>query len=206
MKIQHLILFLLFFTSAISHGFMTVAETANIIPTNTYRVGFEPQVLTNQGGGINATVFLDRGVNESTMGRVYLGAGAQDFTTGASVKYIPFPDVDQQPAMGIRGGARYTRNEGLNFLSVEVAPLLSKKISTEKGDFHPYVAVPFNYNITKEKNFVSSQMVFGNEWNVPEMDRTTVGAELGFSLSDSYSYISAYISYPLEQFKKRGSH
>lgn len=186
-----------------TYAYIAVSETAEIPSTEKYRIGFEPQILLNQGGGINATFFLDRGINESTSGRVYLGAGAQDFTFGGSAKYIPFPDYDKQPAMGLRLGARYTRLENTNFLSLELTPIISKVVDTEKGLFHPYIAVPINYFITKESNYVGTSMAFGNEWhNITNLEKATAGAEIGFSLNDSYSYISGYITYPLEQTRK----
>lgn len=186
------------------NAYMAISETAAIVPQDKYRIGFEPQILTNQGGGVNATLFADRGINDSTSGRVYIGGGAQDFTTGGSVKYIPFPDVDQQPAMGVRGGARYARSGSANILSVEFAPLISKVITTDSGTFHPYVAIPFNYIVTKEKNFVGTQMVFGHEWSIKDLEKAQIGAELGFSLNDSYSYISGGASpTPLNNSRKK---
>ena len=199
---KFLILFSIFLHFS-ANAYIAISETAEIPSSEGYRVGFEPQILLNSGGGVNATFFLDRGINESTSGRVYLGAGAQDFTFGGTVKYVPFPDYDKQPAMGIRAGARYTRLDSTNFLSLEVTPIISKVVDTNKGLFHPYIAVPINYFVTKERNFIGTSMAFGNEWtNIENLEKSTLGAEIGFSLNDSYSYISGYITYPLEQTRK----
>jgi hypothetical protein len=188
-----------------AHAYLSIAESGEILPQNKYQFGFEPQLLTNRGGGVNANVFFDAPFNESTSGRVTLGGGEIDFNGFASVKYVPFPDVGNQPAIGIRGGVGVAREDGENWLLAQFAPLISKKFDTEIGMTIPYIAIPFQFVNTKEENYTGSNIVFGSELHYHEVPNATFGAEIGAELNKSYSYISVYVSFPFDSTKGFGN-
>lgn len=188
-------------TSSQALAFLTISESAEIPAMTDYQFGFEPQILTNRGGGANATGFFDAPFNDSTVGRLWLGAGAVDFNFGGTVKYVPFPDVDTQPGIGIRGGAFYSRKDDINMLTLQIAPLFSKKVQTESGLFIPYAAIALNMNNTKDRNFTGSQMVLGTEFKTPEIPSMYFGAEVGLDLSESFSYISGTVTFPFDSSK-----
>lgn len=185
------------FLSSNAHAYLSIAESAEVLPVGKYSLGVEPQFLTNKGGGTNLNVFLNGSLNESTSARVTIGAGAIDFNAFASVKWVPFPDVDNQPAMGLRAGAGLARDGDENLLQLQVAPLISKKYETEYGLTVPYVAVPITFLNTKEENFVASNIAFGSEYTHPEVIGT-FGAEVGLDLNKSYSYISIFATFPFD--------
>lgn len=188
---------LVLFLSSNAHAYLSIAESAEVLPVGKYSLGVEPQFLTNKGGGTNLNVFLNGSLNESTSARVTIGAGAIDFNAFASVKWVPFPDVDNQPAMGIRAGAGLARDGDENLLQLQVAPLISKKYETEYGLTVPYVAVPVAFLNTKEENYVASNIAFGSEYTHPEVIGT-FGAEVGLDLNKSYSYISIFATFPFD--------
>lgn len=189
------------FASSSSLAYLTISETAELPPATYYQLGFEPQFLTNEGGGTNATVFFDAPFNESTSGRLWLGAGVIDFNVGATVKYVPFPDVDNQPGIGFRAGGFFARKNSENFLTLQLAPIFSKKVDTEHGLFIPYAAVALDITNTKEKNFTGSQVIFGSEYKTPEIPKMYFGLEAGINLNDSYSYISGTVTFPFDSSK-----
>ncbi|WP_413287784.1 hypothetical protein [Bdellovibrio sp. HCB337] len=187
--------------SSSAMAYLTISESAEIPAATNYQLGFEPQFLTNEGGGANATVFFDAPMSDSTSTRLWLGAGVIDFNVGATFKYVPFPDVDNQPGIGFRGGAFYARNSSENVLTLQVAPIFSKKVDTENGLFIPYAAVALDFTSTKEKNFTGSQIMFGTEYKTPEIPKMFFGLEAGFELNDSYSYISGTVTFPFDSSK-----
>ncbi|WP_374080041.1 hypothetical protein [Bdellovibrio bacteriovorus] len=167
-------------------------------------MGVEPQLLTNKGGGANFNVFFDTNINEATSARITMGAGAVDFNAFVSAKWMPFPDVDNQPAMGLRAGAGLARDEEENLLQLQLAPLLSKKFDTEYGLAVPYLAVPFTFLNTKEENLVASNLTVGSEFHYADWNQVTLGGEVGFDLNKSYSYISIFATFPFESQKGFG--
>lgn len=189
----------LFATTA--NAYQTISESTEIPLATNYQIGFEPQILTSRGGGANVTGFFDAPFNDSTVGRLWLGAGAIDFNLGATVKFVPFPDVESQPGIGIRAGGFFARKGDSNLLTLHLAPIFSKKVQSEYGLFIPYVAVSLNTTSTKERNFTGSQMVFGTEFKTPDIPTMYFGAELGLDLSESYSYVSGTVTFPFDSSK-----
>ncbi|QDK37540.1 hypothetical protein [Bdellovibrio sp. NC01] len=192
------------FLSSQAHAFMSMAESGELVPMGSYQVGFEPQLLTDKDSGGNFNLLLDAPLNDSTSARVVLGGGTIDFNAFASVKFVPFPDVDKQPAMGIRLGAGIARNEDDNILQLQAAPLLSKKYDTDYGLAVPYFAIPFTFLNTKDENFVATNLAIGSEFHYHEWNNVTLGGEIGLDLNKSWSYISIFASFPFESSKGFG--
>jgi hypothetical protein len=184
-----------------AHAYLTIGESTEVPKAADYQVGFEPQILTDGGGGSNFTAYFDSPFNDATTGRLWLGAGKIDFNVGATVKYVPFPDVDTQPGIGFRAGGFFARKSDLNILTLQLAPIFSKKWNTDAGLFIPYVAVALDLTNTKDRNYTGSQFVIGTEYKTTEIPNMYFGTEVGFNLQDSYSYISGNITFPFDSSK-----
>lgn len=185
-----------FLLSRVSHAFLTVNETAEILPENFYQIGVVPQLILNDGGGFNAGVFVDSHLQEDLDGRITVGGGQTDFWTQASVKWVPFPDVDRQPAMGARAAVIYARDEAKNFLGLQIAPLLSKKADSQYGEMIPYASLPITFFSTKDSSYVSSQFTVGAEW--VQDPQYHYGAEFNLNLNNSLSSLTLYMTFPFE--------
>ena len=191
-------LLLSFLLSPQAHAYLSLAESGELVQDGKYQVGAEAQLLTNRGNGANINAFFDTRLNESMSGRLSMGGGSVDFNAFASAKWIPFPDVDNQPAMGLRFGAGIARDEDLNLIQLQVAPLASKRYQTDIGLMVPYVALPFTFLNTKEENYVASNIAFGTEYSHPDFEYGFFGVEIGAELSKSYSYISIFATFPFD--------
>lgn len=199
--IQFILLLIVFLGQGVHAGYLTVLESGEMLPQNQYRIGVIPQVVTSDTSGINIDGTLDALWNESASSRFYLGVGKMDFHLGGSLKYVPFPDVDKQPAIGLRTAAWYARYKDEGYFTVSVGPLVSKKVKHEKGIFAPYVALPINYTLNRTRDYYSQQFVVGTEFVTPETELFTWAAEIGLNLKDSYSYIAMYVGYQFDQSK-----
>ena len=199
---KYLVLGLLVGSNA--HAFMSIAESGEILPANTYQVGVEPQLLTDKNPGGNLDLFFDAPLNDSTSARLLLGGGSVDFNAFASVKWMPFPDVDKQPAMGLRVGAGVARDEDQNILQLQVAPMVSKKFDTDYGMSVPYLAVPFTFVNTKDDNFVATNLTVGSEFHYHEWKDVTLGGEVGLDLNKSWTYLSVFATIPFDSAKGFG--
>jgi hypothetical protein len=179
-------------------GYLAIHESGEILPDNGYQFGLAPQLLLNNGGGGNFDAFIDAPLNESSSFRVQTGVGKVDFHLSAGIKYIPFPDVDQQPAIGAKVSAWYARVSSENIMTVQIAPLISRRFNSEHEVFVPYIALPININNGKDRNWTGTQFVIGSEWRNPEFPNILTGAELSMSLNDSYSSLSAFLAFPFD--------
>ncbi|MBC7419405.1 MAG: hypothetical protein H7328_01640 [Bdellovibrio sp.] len=190
------IFFAAFILSRTSHAYLAVNETAELLPDGYFKFGVAPQLRLSDGGGLNVGAFFDTFIADDLNGRFELGGGKTDFWSQASVKWVPFPDVERQPALGIRGAFIYARDENLDFYNFQVAPMMSKVADTRYGKMIPFVALPITFMNTKNNSTTATQFTVGAEWfSNKDMH---VGAEIDLNLSKSYTSVSTFISFPFD--------
>ena len=177
-------------------GFLTINETAEILPENFYKIGIAPQLFISDGGGFNVDVYADMHLFDDVDGRITFGMGEIDFSAQASVKWVPFPDIDRQPAMGLRAAIGHVRDEDQNFIHLQLTPIISKKADTRYGNMIPYVGLPITNISHTDASFTATQFTMGAEW-FPRDDRH-IGAELNLNMNKSISSISIFCSFPFE--------
>ena len=187
-----------------SFAFLGVHETAELLPAGLNRVGIIPQLYVANGGGIEAAFFLDLSLAENLNSRIEVGSGVTDFWVAGSVKWIPYPDHDKQPALGLRGKLIYAREKNVNFYNTQLTPMLSKKVQTANGLFIPYAGLPITFIYqSSTQNFRAEQFCFGSEWVINQDFQ--VGAEFEMSLNNAINTISAYLNFQFDEkigFKK----
>ena len=213
-KILVLIVFLFASTFLLSRpsqaSYLALNETAELLPDGLFKLGVAPQLKLSDGSGFNVGFYADANMTEDTNVRFTIGGGKIDFWTSASVKWVPFPDVGRQPAIGGRVGLIYARSESVNFYNVQISPIVSKLADTTYGKMIPYVGLPITFVSadkdlgTDGKNYVATQFAVGAEW-FSNQDMH-VGAEIDLNLSKSFTSANVFISFPFDQsvgYKKR---
>lgn len=188
---------ILCFTHSAS-AYLTQLQSGESLGTNQYRIGFIPQLVTNDSAGVNFDTALDAGWNDSMSSRFYIGGGKMDLHLGGNFQWVPFPDVDKQPAIGVRAGTWYARYKDENYLTFSIAPLVSKKIEHRGEILTPYVAAPINYTFNKTKDYYSQQFVIGSEWIHPQIKKWSFAAEIGLNLKDTYSFVAIYAGFQFD--------
>lgn len=193
-----------FLLSRTSEAYLSLKETAELVPDGIFKLGVAPQLKLSDGSGFNIGAYFDTSLSEDMNGRVEIGGGETDFWTSGSVKWVPFPDVGRQPAIGGRLALIYARDEKVNFYNVQFSPIISKLANTTYGKMIPFVGLPITWVSTKDDSFVSTQFAVGAEWfSNKDMH---VGAEIDLNLNKSFSSLTAFISFPFDQaigYKKR---
>lgn len=190
-----------FLLSRTSQAYLALNETAELIPAGYYTLGVAPELKLSDGlgdgSGLNVGVYVDTSLTDDMNARFNVGGGKVDFWTSASVKWVPFPDVGRQPAIGFRGALIYARDESVNFYNVQLSPIISKLAETTYGKMIPFVGLPITFVSTKDDSFVASQFAVGAEWF---SNKTVhVGGELDLNLSKSFTAISVFFTFPFDQ-------
>lgn len=197
---------LLFLPLTTSANYLSIGESGEMIPTDSFRLGGSLQTLSAGKGGLNIGGFLDAGWRDDLSSRFLFGVGSVDFHMGGTLKYIPFPDVGNQPALGLRTAFWLTRIEDTSVTTFQVAPLASKKININKGNLTSYFALPINFVFFKNKNETGTQFTVGAEYEHPDMHDVFFAAEVNLNLNKSESGLSVFASIPFDNktgFKKR---
>ncbi len=184
-----------------SASYLALNETAEILPEGYFKLGLAPQLKMSDGTGFNMGVYVDAPLDQDLNGRVTVGAGKTDFWTSASLKWVPFPDVEKQPALGLRGAVMYARyeedKENRDFINFQFSPIVSKLADTRYGKMIPYVGLPITLVTRSGKTEMATQFAVGAEW-FSNQDMH-VGAELDLNLNKAFTAASVFISFPFDQ-------
>ena len=194
------------FVSKTFGSYLSLGESGEIISEGSYLFGAAPQVITNGDGGFNIAAFLDAAWTDSLSSRFMLGAGEVDFYVSGSAKFIPFPDVARQPAMGLKLSLWYAREGATNINTIQLAPMISKKYQTaDYGIVIPYAAYGIsNYSVSGDSK-TGEQFFIGADWKNPNFENVTLTGEIASSLKDSTSSISVFASVPFDDKQGFGS-
>lgn len=194
---------ILLFSLTAKSGYLTVGESGEILPEGQkYQIGLAPQLILNNDTGANVAAFLDAAWNDSMSSRFILGVGVVDFYTSGSFKYIPFPDYENQPAIGLKGSLWYAREGSENITTFHIAPLVSKKVQThDYGLFTPYGAVGLSFYQLGGKNKTGTQFFVGTDWKTSDFPDLNFTGEWALSLEKSTSSLTVFVAMPFDDKK-----
>lgn len=187
---------------------LTIGESAEIIPQNTYQLGLEPTFMTGDGEGFNMGVFGDLPINESSSARFGLGTGGLDVFLSGSYKFVPYPDLDSQPAIGGKVSVIYVKDQDVSQAIFRLAPIVSKKYPIDPGLITPYGSIPIMVTNTDSKTVVGTSLVAGTEFIHNDLKNFKFGTEISVDINDGFGYISLMVGMPFDEefrFKGRGN-
>lgn len=172
---------------------MTIAESAELVPENQFRVSLEPQV-----NYFNFNTHFDTGVAEDAQVRLSAGIGSGNYHFDFFYKQIPYPDYSDQPAIGYKIGAIFARENNSSVLTPLFCPLISKNILIHKDRWTPYLSLPIGVSVFQSRSTTPVHFVAGFEFVPTSVENMQFGAEMGLNIKDSFSYMSAFVSFYFE--------
>lgn len=173
--------------------------TGDILKKDEYRVGVTPQFIVDPDSDFNLSAYADMGFNRDFNLRAVLGFG-DNFHTGIFANYVPVPDVEGQPAIGVLGGVMIARpGADLTEVSFRAHPFASKKFETEIGVFDAYGALPIGLRFLDGDTDLPAQLTFGTNWLTYNFQNVMFNAELGIDVSESFSYIAIGVVISLDE-------
>lgn len=188
--------------SQLANAFYTFQETGDLLAPDRYAVGTELQFRTSNGSGVNILGRVDGGFSDEWNYRGFIGLGDTDFQVGGHLKWVPFPDFEKQPAIGVTFGghiASYAvgdRGSKTEF-ALRTMPFISKSYEAEVGQFTPYASLPLGLRTYDEETDATVQLALGTRFIHPEMLGAHYFAEVGFNLDNVFAYISVGANFPL---------
>ena len=177
-------------------AFLTLSESAELINEGHYRLGVAPQLRLSDGNGFNVGFYADGYISEGMNWRGLIGGGTTDYFMQGTVKWIPVPDYDKQPAMGGRLMVFYSRDADMDFSGLQLTPIISKQVASEYGLLTPYAGLPITYIGNSKKTVTALQLAVGTELNL-EKNRQ-VGAEFNLNLNDAVTSLTVFFAFPFD--------
>jgi hypothetical protein len=185
-----LILFLTFSYVPFGWSYFSTADTGDILSNGHYRASLEAQDQFGNMTGANVIGRFDAGLSSSSNIRVLLGTGSVNLQWGLYYKWVPIPDYQDQPAIGIMAGVLYGY-ENDNMLSFRAHPLISKKFTTDVGEFTPFASLPFGTTTASGVTTYPLQLALGSEWKPQGLERFSFMLETGVNIINAFHYVSA---------------
>ena len=189
---KQLIIFLLglLFFSSQSYAYYVHHTTGDLVKPMDFTFTAIAQQVTDPSSGLNVIGLIDSGFSEDTNIRGLIGIGDKDFQIGGFYKWVPIPDYDNQPAMGVLTGFSYMSESDTNELNVRLQPFISKKFDSNLGEFNSYLALPLGLRKYDGGSDVPVQLTIGSELNSGHFDNIIFTGEIGLNLRNSYTYFS----------------
>lgn len=161
-------------------------------------VGFEPEAVLTDGGGIAANLRYTQGVSDINNAFALVGTGTnvRGFRIGGGMTFDFIPDLENQPGAGVGFQGIYYRYKGdFGQLETAIVPYVHKAFGNGKGStLEPFLAIPFGPAFRSGKYHWQTQVVFGgifHDGNSPVRFIT----EVGVNVNKTESYVSGGVLY-----------
>lgn len=171
-----------------SQGYLSIMESGEPVQAGDYHIGFAPQFVTNIDGASNAVFNLRTQVNSGQDFSLQLGSGHTRLWTTLASRWIPIPDVQNQPAMGLRYDITLAQQSDQSSGVLRLAPFLSKRFRTEAGHLEPYVYLPLGVLINNDQTRSLSSLTIGTQLQVEDLRPIYFYVESGINLRGNDSY------------------
>lgn len=178
-----------------AQAYVEFAESGDVTPRGTFKVGLGPQIRMSDGSGVNVSAHFESGLRDDLSWRLTAGGGETKFYGGGSVKWIPIPDYENQPAIGARTDLTFGSVQDVTTTVFRLAPLISKGFQTDLVFFTPYAAIPIGLASGGGASNVFAQLAIGSDIKVDSWENLLFNVELGSNLSKSFSYLSLNMFY-----------
>ncbi len=186
-------------------AYYSVLDTGEIMSSGNYKLAPDLQILTDDGG-LNLGVTGDMGIDDEFGLRALAGFGKTDFYFGGMLKWVPVPDIEGQPLIGMNVGLIYAKDNDIRDMLIRAEPILSKKISLNGSALTPYVALPMSVRLRNSSNpkvdedtVIAWQLVGGAQLQVEQLKKVQFMAEVGVELNEAPSYVAGSMIFYVDE-------
>ncbi|MCS6838249.1 MAG: hypothetical protein NZ480_05320 [Bdellovibrionaceae bacterium] len=180
-------------------AYLSILDSGEPTSNKEMTVGFAPQFIVSDSGGSHGTFLFKTGVGSGQDLMIQAGFGHIDFWLTLATRWIPIPDYENQPAVGVRFDGTLAREASSSIGHMRLAPFLSKRFLSEVGQLEPYLYIPFGLTIHEGKYDNIASLVVGSQIQVEDLLPLYFYVETGFDVRNSFTYVSIGI---LSTFQK----
>ena len=181
-------------------GIHSTLETGEI--AERIRANISTQWLINGGyEGVGVMGNVEVPFSESSSWKVGLGKGSDiNLQADGSWKWVPIPDYERQPAVGLISGVTYIHcpcpNSGADStFGLYVHPILSKKIEADFGTFNTYTGPLLGFMFGDNNTQYPVRFTLGSELMIDSMKNLGFILEGSLNLSNSTNSVALGLGY-----------
>ena len=192
------------FTSFSTHAYYSTMDTGSLLEKGKFKSHLETQFITSNNSGLNLNGRFDMGLTKDSGFRGIIGFGTTDFHLGGFYKWVPIPDIHNQPAIGLLAGVAYASFSGINDLSLRFHPIVSKTFEFELGEITPYGSLPIgirsmNRDHSSNNTDIPIQLTLGAELKTLHWEKVTFMSEINFDIQHTFSYFSLGVNVEFDE-------
>lgn len=170
------------------YGYLSIMESGEPVQAGDYHIGFAPQFVTDIDGASNAVFNLRTQINSGQDFSLQLGSGHTRIWSTIASRWVPIPDVQSQPALGIRYDITLAQQTNQSTGVFRLAPFISKRFRTEAGHLEPYAYLPMGVAINNDQTQNLSSLTIGTQLQVEDLRPIYFYVESGINLKGTHSY------------------
>jgi hypothetical protein len=173
-----------------------IFNAPHFIEPGKMSIGVEPELTTSDGAGLAGNLRYTLGIADFMDAAAIIGTGSGPlrFRLGGDMVFDFFPDVNNQPGIGLLTRVIYYKYPVSGELRVFGAPYIHKAFVLEnKEEVEPYIAIPLGVGFDNGTYHGLSQFVIGSMFK--NMEQFRYNLELGINMSNVETYISGGITY-----------
>ena len=181
-------------------GIHSTLETGEVV--DRIRANVSTQWLINgEYEGIGVMGHLEVPLSESSSWKVGLGKGSDiNLQVDGSWKWIPIPDYEGQPAVGLVSGVTYIHcpcpnSSSASAFGLYAHPILSKKIDANFGTFNTYTGPLLGFMFNDNNTWYPIRFTLGSELIIDGMKNLGFILEGSLNLKNSANSVALGIGY-----------
>lgn len=170
---------------------ISLFESGNVVNKGEYKTTISTQFLNGSNtSSLQLVGQIETGVSESESFKLTLGTGGTSYAQfGGSYKWVPYPDIAGQPAIGGITALRYASNKTTdNDFVIQVGPIVSKYIQFATGAFDVYSSMLFGTKVSSEWDLPINWNL-GAEIETIKIPDLKLYAELAIALNSASNHI-----------------
>ena len=177
-----------------AQAYLSILDSGEPVAKGRIHAGIAPQIFVGESQGGEGIFWLKTGLDEGRDLTLQAGFGEIDFWTQLATRWIPIPDYENQPAIGLRFDITLARDQNYSHGVLRLAPFFSKRFRSETGHIEPYVYLPFGLRIQEGSYTSLSQFIVGSQLALEDLRPVYFYAEIGANLRQAPAYFSIGIA------------
>jgi hypothetical protein len=180
------------------NAYAGVFDLTHFVNPGSFAIGLEPVATLSDGGGVGFNFKYTQGINELTNAQFIIGTGTgiDRFRVGGNLDVDLFPDIDNQPGIGVAFQGLYYNLPSDGRFDLTAIPYIHKAFTLQGGDeVDPFLAFPVGLAFQDGMYHFTDTLAFGSLFKKNE--HLSYVLEMGISMNHSETYISGgFVYYP----------